>query len=100
MYLLQNYVHRIRFILNYRGKPLADVYATNFRSRSNLSPETAPEAGNDKDWIRFINVRHPLARLYSGWNNNLANHNPMARRFYNQMRLSRWKKRKDPGTAK
>ena len=80
-------------------KTPSDVYAVNFRERNKIPEEHIREAANDGSWVRFINVRHPLARLYSGWNNNLANHNPMARRFYNQMRLSRWKKKNDAGNV-
>ena len=37
---------------------------------------------NDASWIRFVNTRHPLSRLYSGWNSNLGRKTGPAEHMY------------------
>merc|ERR1711893_335243 len=48
-------------------------------------------AGNDANYIRFLTARHPLARLYSGWNQNLRSDGPMAKSLFDQMNLRQFK---------
>jgi hypothetical protein len=46
----------------------SEAYAKNFKFAGTIGDNVWSEAMNDPTWIRFVTVRHPLARLYSGWN--------------------------------
>ena len=50
----------------------SEAYAKNFKFASTIGDNVWSEAMNDPTWIRFVTVRHPLARLYSGWNRFLT----------------------------
>ena len=43
----------------------------NMSKMRKVTKKTWIEVMNSQNWIRFIAVRHPLARLYSAWNGNL-----------------------------
>ena len=61
------------------GKPIITGFGeSNFAAAKTLSSDVWVQAMNDNSWIRFISVRHPLARLYSGWNSNLSRSNKNA----------------------
>lgn len=46
---------------------------------------------NEPNFVRFLTARHPLARLYSGWNQNLRIGGPMSRELFRSMRLYAFK---------
>ena len=69
------------------------AYGQNFyrSSLQNVGEKNYAMAGNDANYIRFLTARHPLARLYSGWNQNLRSDGPMAKSLFDQMNLRQFK---------
>jgi len=65
----------------------SEAYAKNFKFAGTIGDNVWSEAMNDPTWIRFVTVRHPLARLYSGWNRNLRKGGPMAATLFSSMKL-------------
>jgi hypothetical protein len=71
------------------------AYDSNYLAMKNIDASVRTEAHNDPTWIRFLTARHPLARLYSGWNRNLRRGGPMADRLYKSMKLRAWVKERN-----
>ena len=66
----------------------SEAYAKNFKFAATVGDNVWSEAMNDPTWIRFVTVRHPLARLYSGWN-RFVNYAPALTQFQIQKSAQR-----------
>ena len=72
------------------------MYDLNYAIMEKVAPHVWRKAMNNASWIRFVTARHPLARLYSGWNSNLHRTSPMAPRLIRQMQLNTFIKDAEP----
>ena len=81
--------HKVFWILREGVKEFipSKAYALNFFAVKSVPKAIWEEASNDPAWIRFVTARHPLARLYSGWNRNLRRGGPMATTLFTTMKL-------------
>ena len=78
--------HKVFWDLRLPGTPVRPGFGeSNFAAARTLSADVWVQAMNDDNWIRFISARHPLARLYSGWNGNLSRNSKYGAAMYKVM---------------
>lgn len=75
-----NFIPNIAYSRNYQRSQIKNVGQTNW-----------VRALNDPNFIRFMTARHPLARLYSAWNQNLRKDSHMSNTMFRSMRLTAYK---------